>query len=126
MKIVRTIRIFNSILFSLILYSAFFTGHCYANNKIFNVTSTCEGIILDGVLSETCWSEANWISDFMQMEPDRLSEPSEKTIVKILYNNEALFFGFRCYDSHPNNIKTSLRRRDEEPPSDWDLRSSAE
>ena len=40
----------------------------------------------------------------MQTDPNPGGVPSEKTEVRVLYTNEYLYIGFRCFDSMPNKI----------------------
>ena len=87
--------------------------------KVFNITRTDNPPRLDGRLDDPAWKNANWTDDFLQQEPDRFAAPTENTVLKMLYENEALYIGIRCYDSEPGLIKTTLRRRDESPPADW-------
>ena len=89
-----------------------------AEGKVFEITRTNYELKVDGFLKEEAWNSANWIDDFLQNEPDRFNQPSERTVVKMLYDDEAIYIAFRCYDSEPGSIKGSLRRRDEDPPSD--------
>jgi hypothetical protein len=69
-------------------------------------------LVVDGVLDEPAWSAAEVVSDFVQQEP-RVNEPvSERTEVRVLFDDEALYFGVRCFDSNPKGIVARERRRD--------------
>ena len=61
-------------------------------------------IKLDGVLDEPAWQEAEPATDFVQMEPNQGQPATERTEVRILYDNEAVYFGVYAYDSEPNEI----------------------
>jgi Domain of unknown function (DUF5916)/Carbohydrate family 9 binding domain-like len=56
-------------------------------------------IILDGVLDEAAWDLAEPVSDFIQKLPDTGALATEKTEVRILYNDETLYIGAHCWDS---------------------------
>ncbi len=56
-------------------------------------------IKLDGVLDESAWELAEPVSDFIQKLPDTGAPASEKTEVRILYNDENLYIGAHCWDS---------------------------
>ena len=55
-------------------------------------------IVLDGNLDELEWSLAQPATDFIQNEPDQGEPATERTEVRILYNNEYLYLGIYCFD----------------------------
>ncbi len=56
-------------------------------------------IVIDGNLDELEWSQAQPATDFIQNEPN-MGEPStERTEVRILYDEEYLYLGVYCFDS---------------------------
>ncbi|MBI3586556.1 MAG: carbohydrate binding family 9 domain-containing protein [Ignavibacteriales bacterium] len=73
---------------------------------------------IDGVLNEPEWQLAKPITDFTQLEPVEGAEPSERTEVRILYDDEALYFACKMFDSDPSKIVARLSRRDDEIESD--------
>jgi hypothetical protein len=77
-----------------------------------------EVITVDGDLSEPAWSEANVISNFIQRVPDEGKAPTQKTEVKVLFNNNCLYIGARFYDSSPDSIIARMTRRDDSGNSD--------
>jgi len=56
-------------------------------------------IDVDGVLDEEAWELAEPAADFIQKLPDTGAPASEKTEVRILYNEEMLYIGAHCWDS---------------------------
>ncbi len=74
---------------------------------------------VDGRLDESIWQSAPVSSDFIQSEPEEGVAASERTTVRIVYDNEALYVAVCAYDSEPDKIKGLLTRRDEQSPSDW-------
>ncbi len=69
--------------------------------------------LIDGeVLSETIWESAAVISGFWQTMPNDGQPASEKTEVRILYTENAIYFGVVCYDRESQNITVSESRRD--------------
>jgi hypothetical protein len=75
-------------------------------------------ISLDGILSEPGWAAATPVSSFTQREPDEGAPATERTEVRILYDNDALYVGARLYDSSPDSIRAQLARRDRVSNSD--------
>ena len=77
-----------------------------------------ESIMLDGVLDEPIWSKAVPASDFIQQDPQNGRPATERTEVRIAFDNEALYMGVTCYDSEPDKWLGYQRRRDEGLGSD--------
>ena len=60
--------------------------------------------MLDGNLDEAIWQRVPAISEFLQRDPQEGEPATEKTEVKIIYTDTALYFGVVCYDSEPERI----------------------
>jgi len=67
---------------------------------------------LDGFLDEPIWSEAPVLSDLRQAEPVEGSQPSERTEVRIVYDEKTLFIGVLCHDRDPATIRATVMERD--------------
>ncbi|MFC1693901.1 hypothetical protein ACFL1R_10385 [Candidatus Latescibacterota bacterium] len=59
---------------------------------------------LDGILNESSWEDAVPLSGFIQTEPYEGAPATEKTVVKILYDEENLYIGVMCHDREPDKI----------------------
>ena len=68
------------------------------------------GIALDGVLEEAAWSSAPPIEDFIQTLPLEGDPVSERTQVRIVYDDNAVYVGALLADRSP--VTTRLARRD--------------
>ncbi|MDW3228748.1 MAG: carbohydrate binding family 9 domain-containing protein [Acidobacteriota bacterium] len=68
---------------------------------------------LDGVLSEPAWVNAVPFSEFRMVEPIPGAEPSEKTDLKVLYDDSALYIAIYCYDSEPGKIAVNSLAHDQ-------------
>lgn len=66
---------------------------------------------LDGRLDEAAWAAATAISDFTQQEPAEGAEPSRRTEVRVLYDDDHLYIGAKVFDD-PEEILAFQRRRD--------------
>ena len=77
-----------------------------------------EKISVDGKLDEHVWSNGNAITDFKQRDPNEGTAPSQKTEVRVAYDDEAVYVGARMYDSAPDSILARLSRRDVSVPAD--------
>ena len=73
-----------------------------------------ERIRLDGRLDEPVWAEAAPIDDFVQKEPIEGVLPTERTEVRFVYDERALYVGARMYTSGGRSeIQAPLGRRDD-------------
>ena len=69
--------------------------------------------ILDGeVLSEALWLEVEPATGFVQVEPDDGQPASERTEVRIGFDDSTLYIGVVCFDSEPDTLVVSDSRRD--------------
>ena len=71
-----------------------------------------EPIMIDGRLTEGAWSNAVPIARFLQRDPDEGAPASEPTTVRILFDEQHIYFGVECIDSNPQGIRATELRRD--------------
>jgi hypothetical protein len=77
------------------------------------------GIDLDGKLDEAAWAAAQPLTDFLQYEPREMEPATQRTEVRFLFDDEALYVGARMYDSlGAAGVTTRLVRRDANFDSD--------
>ncbi len=93
-------------------------AHAGDNPKSLKALRTPSAITIDGILNETAWQNAQAAADFIQRDPDEGKPASERTEVRVLYDDEALYVGFWSYDVDPAGIVARLTRRDDEIESD--------
>jgi hypothetical protein len=79
---------------------------------------TSEAIRLDGRLDEAVWSEAAAFDAFRQSDPTEGAPGSERTEVRVVYDDGALYVGLRLHDREPKRIVRRLARRDEGADAD--------
>lgn len=53
--------------------------------------------VIDGSLDDAAWQSAALINDFHQVNPVEYGEPSERTEIYLLYDDDALYIGARLY-----------------------------
>jgi hypothetical protein len=75
-------------------------------------------IAVDGRLDESSWAGADPATDFTQTEPAEGQPATERTEVRVLIADDALYVGARLHDREPQRIKAALARRDEEVEAD--------
>ena len=69
-------------------------------------------ITIDGVLDEPVWQQAEPVTNFTQRDPNQGATPSQKTEVRIAYDDKAFYIGARMWDASPDSIIARLARRD--------------
>ena len=76
-----------------------------------NVKKTSEKILVDGVLSESVWTQAEIATDFWMSFPvDGEKAPDElKTQVQMTYDDQNIYLGVICYGSDDYVIQTLKR-----------------
>lgn len=75
-----------------------------APGKTIRIPKIQTKVHIDGKLDEPVWSQLTPITDFTQTNPDLGAPVSEKTEAFIFYDDEKIYFGFRCYDSEPGKM----------------------
>ncbi|MBD3349024.1 MAG: hypothetical protein GF400_07495, partial [Candidatus Eisenbacteria bacterium] len=71
-----------------------------------------ESVSLDGRLDEPFWHEAQAAYGFRTWDPTRGEEPTEQTIFKVVYDDEAVYFGVASLHGNGSRMRGRLCRRD--------------
>ena len=94
----------------------FFTTLIYSQDKKKEIQAVRinESPKIDGKLDDSAWKNANTAGDFTMFEPGSGNpEPKDqKTEVKIIYDDEAIYIGAAIYDANPENILRQFTERD--------------
>ena len=69
-------------------------------------------ISVDGDLDEPVWQQAAVLAGFTQYEPVEGIVPEDLTEVRVFYTDDAMYFGVRAWDTHPDLIQARLGERD--------------
>src|ERR1700693_2649240 len=72
-------------------------------------------IHIDGALDEAAWRNAPIATDFIQNEPREGEPASERTEVRVLYDDAYLYIGVSAHDSSPNDIIVNELKKDFDP-----------
>jgi hypothetical protein len=71
-------------------------------------------VSIDGKLEESAWSLATPISELTQAVPNEGQQPTEKTEIRILYDDAAIYIGARMFDRMgKKGVRSVLTRRDQ-------------
>jgi len=70
-----------------------------------------EKISIDGILSESAWKRPGF-TQLLQQEPNQGNQPTQRTELWVAYDDAAIYFACKLYDTHPDSILARLVRRD--------------
>ncbi len=107
-------------LFFLILFLSTYVFHAQdiENKKSTTTHRVAVSPKIDGILDDVAWEGAEIITDFVQNEPTPGIKSSQKTEVKVVYSDNALFVGAHLFDTDPDSILHQFTERDNEGNSD--------
>jgi hypothetical protein len=81
--------------------------------KFAQATRTATAPVIDGSLDDEVWQQARVIDDFHQIRPGNGAQPSERTEIYLLYDDDALYVGARLWDSEPEQIAATTLRHNQ-------------
>ncbi len=99
----------------------FLPVHSLNEKKRLSAVRSATKISIDGVLNEPVWQGANTAGGFVTYSPSMGLPESQRTEVKVVYDNKAIYFGVILYDTAPDSIMRELTKRDDvtEGNVDW-------
>ena len=68
-------------------------------------------IKVDGLLDEPVWATIKPITEFVQRLPLDGGEPTEKSEMRVAFNNNFIYFGFAFFDSDPEKVRATILNR---------------
>jgi hypothetical protein len=71
-----------------------------------------QGPKIDGALTDPVWQSAAPITEFRMFEPTAGAAPTEKTELRILYDESNLYIGIMCFESEPGKIAANTLAHD--------------
>ena len=98
------------LIFILALHQLYPSGRNTANEKVVAVRTNSK-IIIDGKLNEQIWQRPGSVG-LEQADPDQGQAPTQKSEFWVAYDNEAVYFAAKYYDTYPDSIMSRLVRRD--------------
>ncbi len=78
--------------------------------KSVQVARTTARPVIDGALDDAAWATAARIDNFHQVNPVEYAEPSERTEIYLLYDDDALYVAARIY-TPPGEITANIMRQ---------------
>ena len=73
---------------------------------------------VDGHLDDEAWRTATPATEFLQRDPDEGKPATERTELRIVYDDAAVYVGVKLHDREPQRIVRRLSRRDDVPDAD--------
>lgn len=73
---------------------------------------------IDGDLNDSCWAGAEAAGDFIQNQLNPGTPSYQKTNVKVIYDDDAIYIGAMLYDTAPDSVLWELSTRDAEANAD--------
>ena len=92
----------------------------FSQVKTFQAVKTTTPPKIDGVLDDSAWHNTTVATDFIQNYPHYGQPASQRTEVKALYDNTAIYIAAYLYDD-PTLIRKQITARDEEQAKDLDF-----
>ncbi len=102
----------------LMLIATLILQPCVAQKTPIEVLKTTESIVFDGKIDEEVWEKAKPFP-MTRQSPDYGSEPSEKTDVRIVYDNDFLYMGSKLFHKDVSKIQDYSKKRDGGGPMDY-------
>ena len=112
MKKIILLIVFHGVVISL------FSQNISAANQI-SAFRTESIIRIDGQLDEPDWQKAQIATDFTNYNPNPGASSSQKSDIRVLYNDKAIYVGAMLYDTSPDSIFKQLSERDRIGITDW-------
>ncbi len=83
------------------------------DKKILNIKRTSNAPKIDGILNDEAWIGADEAKDFIQFRPamGTVEKDHQKTVVKVTYDDNAIYFAAHLYDK-PEEIVKQFTSRD--------------
>ena len=69
-----------------------------SGDKSVRIVRTGTPPVIDGVLDEGVWVQAGVLEDFHEVSPNEYDEPSQETLVYLLYDETRLYIGAQLLD----------------------------
>ncbi len=97
---------------SILLFIFLFTAYSSFGQKEMKAVRRLGSIKIDGKVDEAAWASAPVATGFIQTSPNPGKPSRQKTNIRILYDDKALYIGALLYDTAPDSILTELTLRD--------------
>jgi hypothetical protein len=111
----QTLRLLPILVLGAVVLPAALSGQSSAPRPSVAITPVTTPPVIDGRLDEAVWQSAPVVSGFIQSAPLDGAPTTERTEVRILQDEEAIYIGAWLYDSDVAGIIVGESRRDSSP-----------
>jgi hypothetical protein len=101
-----------NVLPGLLLLLTFYTAQGLNEKKQLGAVRSAGKITIDGILDEPSWQIANPANGFVTYSPTMGLPETQKTEVRVVYDNKSVYFGINLFDTAPDSIMRELTKRD--------------
>jgi hypothetical protein len=101
------------VLLGLFLLLPFLCAYSLNEKRQLGAVRSSGKITIDGVLDEPSWQNADAANGFVTYSPTMGLPASQRTEVRVVYDNKAVYFGVKMFDTAPDSIKRELTKRDQ-------------
>jgi hypothetical protein len=70
-------------------------------------------VVIDGAPDEAIWQRAVPATSFLQRDPDNGQPATERTEVRVVFDNNRIILGVTCFDSEPDRLLGNQMQRDQ-------------
>ncbi len=92
---------------------------CVFGQKVYEIKKSTNSIKIDGFLKESQWQDANVATDFTVQMPVFGLRSEFISLVRMYYDENALYIAGELHDPHPDSISYSMSQRDDFGNADW-------
>jgi hypothetical protein len=91
-----------------------------ARAKSVRIVRTPTPPVIDGVLDDPAWQTAALVEDLHEIQPTEYAPASERTMIYLLYDSDAIYIAARLHDREPGEITARILRQGEQVfGDDW-------
>ena len=91
----------------------------WSQTRTYIIDRNAQEIKIDGELTEPQWSKAEITTDFIDAYPKAGIPSKYQSIVRMYYDDNALYIGGEMHDSQPDSVSYTLSQRDDWGNADW-------
>lgn len=105
----------------LFLFLPWISAFSLNEKKQLGAVRTTTKITIDGLMNEPVWENAQAATGFVTYSPTMGLPETQRTEVRVVYDNKAVYFGIHLFDTAPDSIMRELTKRDQvtEGNVDW-------
>ena len=104
-----------------LIITVLFSLYSFSQKKTIQTQFTNDKITVDGKFDEQIWKSAAVANNFVMFNPDngKPENPNQKTEVRLVYTNEAIYVAAELFDNEPNKILKEISPRDDTGTADF-------